>query len=123
MILPPMILLRFPSLLFCFILAAIPGRADVFAKIEASFNITGLVTDPFDYTLTDVRVQIVQPDGVTNSFLAFFAGGTTWRVRHTPIMSGVYQVTGVTLNGQAISVSNLQPPTWTVAGTPTSPGY
>ncbi len=103
--------------------ALISTRADLFPKIEASFAVTNLVTDPFDYAATDVRVQIAQPNGATNSLPAFFDGGTTWRVRHAPPIGGVYQVVGVTMNGAPVAVSNLQPVSWTVAGTPFSPGY
>src|SRR5206468_11075063 len=63
-------------------------------KIEASFSITNSISDPFDYTVADVRVQIVQPDSSTVSLPAFFDGGTTWRVRHTPFAPGQYAVTG-----------------------------
>jgi hypothetical protein len=94
-----------------------------FPKIEASFNINNLATDPFDYTMTDVRVQIVQPDATTVLLPAFFDGGTTWRVRHTPTMAGVYNISGVMLNGSPLPVSNLQPASWTVAGFPVSAGY
>ncbi len=94
-----------------------------YPKIEASFNITSLATDPFDYTVTDVRVQILQPDKSTISLPAFFDGGTTWRVRHTPTMAGTYSVSGVTLNGSPISVTGLTPSSWTVTGFPTSAGY
>jgi hypothetical protein len=94
-----------------------------YPKIEASFNITNLATDPFDYTVTDVRVQILQPDKSTISLPAFFAGGTMWRVRHTPTMAGTYSVSGVTLNGGTISVTGLTPSLWTVTGFPTSAGY
>jgi Domain of unknown function (DUF5060) len=94
-----------------------------YSKIEASFNITNLVTDPFDYTVTDVRVKILQPDNSTATLPAFFDGGTTWRVRHMPTMPGTYSVTGVTLNGLAFPVVNLQPASWTVAGPPTGTGY
>jgi len=94
-----------------------------YSKIEASFNITNLATDPFDYTVTDVRVQILQPDNSTVSLPAFFDGGTTWRVRHAPAMAGTYSVSGVTLNGAPLSASNLQPISWIVAGPPTSAGF
>ena len=94
-----------------------------YSKIEASFNITSLATDPFDYTVTDVRVQILQPDNSTVSLPAFFDGGTTWRVRHTPTMAGTYNISGVTMNGSPLSVSNLQPTSWTVAGSPVDAGY
>src|SRR6266436_6272782 len=63
------------------LLAAVPAittstRGDSYPKIEASFSITNLATDPFDYTVTDVRVQILQPDSSTLSLPAFFDGGT-----------------------------------------------
>jgi hypothetical protein len=94
-----------------------------YAKLEASFNITNLTTDPFDYTVTDVRVQIHQPDNSTVSLPAFFNGGTTWLVRHTPIMAGTYSVSGIRLNGSPLTVSNLQPASWTAAGPPTDAGF
>ena len=94
-----------------------------YPKIEASFNITSLTTDPFDYMVTDVRVQILQPDSTVISLPAFFDGGTTWRVRHTPTLAGVYSVQGVTLNGAPRSVANLQPASWTIAGSPTDAGF
>jgi hypothetical protein len=103
-------------------LTKIPAQG-TYPKIEASFNITNLTTDPFDYTVTDVRVQILQPDNSTVLLPAFFDGGTTWRVRHTPTMAGIYSVLGVTLNGSPLSVASLQPASWTVAGSPTDPGF
>ena len=48
------------------------ASADVYSKMEASFSISNLATDPFDYAQTDVRVQITQPDSTTNSLPAFF---------------------------------------------------
>jgi hypothetical protein len=108
----------------CLLLGLAPSAlADVYPKIEASFSITNLSTDPFDYTMTDVRVQILQPDATTLSLPSFFDGGTLWRVRHTPTLPGLYHVTGVSLNGQPLAVSNLQPSSWTVGGAPTSPGF
>ncbi len=91
--------------------------------IEASFSVTNLTTDPFDYTVTDVRVQILQPDNAIVSLPAFFDGGTTWRVRHTPMMAGVYSISSVTMNGTSLAVANLQPTSWTVAGPPTDAGF
>ncbi len=100
-----------------------PANAAVYPKIEASFNLAGLATDPFDYTVTDVQVQITQPDSSVVSLPAFYDGGTTWKVRHTPPIAGLYSVTGVTLNGSPAATSNLQPTTWTVAWPTVSPGY
>jgi len=94
-----------------------------YSKLEASFNITNLATDPFDYTVTDVRVRILQPDNSAVLLPAFFDGGTIWRVRHMPAMAGTYAVTGVTLNGSSLSVNNLQPGSWIVAGPPTDAGF
>jgi hypothetical protein len=116
-------ILRLVTFCGCCLANLAPGQGAAYSKIEASFNITGLATDPFDYTVTDVRVQIVQPDSSVASLPAFFDGGTTWRVRHTPMAPGLYQVNGVTLNGQPLSVSNLQPPSWLVSGLPTGPGF
>jgi hypothetical protein len=114
----PLIILM--ALLFS--LTKIPAQG-TYARIEAAFNVTNLTTDPFDYTATDVRVQIRQPDDSTVSLPAFFDGGTTWRVRHTPALAGIYSVSNVTLNGTLLSVSNLQPASWTVAGSPTAAGF
>jgi hypothetical protein len=111
-------------LALCALLAtAASSPADAYPKIEASFSISNLATDPFDYALTDVRVRISQPDGITNSLPAFFDGGTTWRVRHTPALPGLYQVAEVTLNGQPITPVSLQPASWTISGLPTGPGF
>ena len=108
--------------LFC-LLAPLAVRAAVYPSIEGSFNITSLATDPFDYTVTDVRVQIQKPDSSIISLPAFYDGGTTWRVRHTPTNTGVYTITGVTMNGSPFGVSNLQPLSWTVSGRPVGRGY
>jgi hypothetical protein len=94
-----------------------------YSKIEASFNITNLTTNPFDYTVTDVRVRMLQPDGATVSLPAFFDGGTTWRVRHMPTMAGNYSISGISMNGSSLSVGNLQPSSWIVAGPPTGAGF
>jgi len=97
-----------------------------YPKLEASFNVTGVSTNPavlFDYTQTDVRVTIVQPDISTVVLPAFYDGGTTWRVRHTPTLAGTYRISGITLNGSAISVGDLQPGSWAVVGPAVDPGF
>ncbi len=95
----------------------------VYPRIEASFSIGNLATDPFDYAATDVQVQIAQPDGTTISLPAFFDGGTRWRVRHTPAYLGIYLVSAITLNGQPATISNLEPANWNVTGWPSSAGF
>jgi hypothetical protein len=93
-----------------------------YPKIEASFTVNTVIADPFDYS-NDVRVLMVQPDASTISLPVFFDGGTTWRVRHTPTMAGLYSISNITLNGSPLSFSNLSPASWTVTGFPTSPGF
>jgi hypothetical protein len=116
--------MRFAVLLIACLVICQPGAfAQSYPKIEASFSITNLSTDPFDYTVTDVRVQIQQPDSTVVSLPAFFDGGTTWRVRHTPALPGLYQISGITLNNQPKTVSSLQPGSWIVSGSPNGPGF
>ena len=93
-----------------------------YPKIEASFLVNTPIADPFDYS-NDVRVLIVQPDSTRVSLPAFFDGGTTWRVRHTPTMAGIYGISNITLNGSPLAFNNLQPSSWTVTGFPTGAGY
>ena len=93
-----------------------------YPKIEASFTVATPITDPFDYS-NDLRVLIVQPDSTMVSLPAFFDGGTTWRVRHTPTLPGVFSISNITLNGSVLSYANLQPASWTVTGFPSGAGY
>jgi hypothetical protein len=94
-----------------------------YPRLEASFTISGLATDPFDYAATDVKVKIAGPDNTTNTLPAFFDGGSTWRVRYTPMAQGTFALTAVTLNGFPVSVGGLQPSSWNVTGQPFSPGF
>ena len=113
-------------LALCFVARPCAGQGATYPRIEASFNIAGLSTSQavlFDYTQTDVKVTITQPDSSQVVLPAFYDGGTTWRVRHTPTMPGNYQVGGVALNGSPITVSNLQPTNWNVTGFPSGAGY
>ena len=94
-----------------------------YSRIDASFNLPGLITDPFNYEVTDVKVDILQPDATTFTVSAFFDGGTTWRVRHLPTMPGTYSITAIRLNGTNAAFSNLTPTNWVVSGFPTGAGY
>jgi hypothetical protein len=113
--------------LVAFLAVPLAGAQNIlYPKIEASFNVTGLSTNPvvlFDYTQTDVEVTLLQPNSNTITLPAFYDGGTLWRVRHAPAMPGAYSVSKITLNGAPVSVANLQPASWLVAGQPTDPGY
>ncbi len=96
----------------------------IYPRLETAFSIPDLTTDPFDYEKTDVRVRIRAPKGQTLSIPAFFDGGSTWRVRHTPSAPGSYSVTGITLNGQVVR-SAVAPSKWDVKAVPNSklPGF
>jgi hypothetical protein len=94
-----------------------------YSRIEASFNLPSLATDPFNYEVTDVKVDILQPDATTITLSAFFDGGTTWRVRHMPTLPGTYSITDIRLNGTTAAFSNLTPTNWIITGFPTSVGY
>jgi len=98
-----------------------PSRAATYARAESSFEIPGLASDPFDFEATDVRVRIVGAGGDAFQLPAFFDGGSTWRVRHTPPSPGRYRLTQVTLNGRALNVA-LHPSAWIVSGA-SKPGF
>ncbi|PWU10117.1 MAG: hypothetical protein C5B50_26125 [Verrucomicrobia bacterium] len=110
----------------CVLVRASSGQGVIYPKIEATFNVTGISTNPavlFDYSQADVEVSISQPDSSTVVLPAFYDGGTTWRVRHAPTNAGNYQITGITLNGSAAATSNVQPTNWVVTGFPAGAGY
>lgn len=107
----------------CLVWVALGSLAQSYPRLDAAFNLSGVATDPFDFTATDVRVQIALPDASALSLPAFFDGGMSWRVRHTPRTAGTYQITGITLNGAPVVYTGLTVTNWTVAGPPTGPGY
>ncbi len=109
--------------LLCGLLRHASAQNVTYSKIEAAFSLPAITANQFDYTSNDVRVLITQPDTTTVLLPAFFDGGTTWRVRHTPLMPGTYSVTGVTLNGATVTPASLLPASWNVAGPAISPGY
>ena len=84
--------------------------------IEASFELPQVRGNPFDFTQNDVMVKIIQPDGSGVTIPAFFDGGQTWRVRHTPNMSGKYAIGAVTLDGRDVEPLNLHPSEFSVDG-------
>ena len=87
-----------------------------FAKVEAAFEWPSFTGDPFDYRSHDVRVAVKTPDAKTILLPAFFDGGTTWRVRHTPDMPGVYRIVGILDNGKKLKL-RAQPQRWNVGAT------
>jgi hypothetical protein len=110
----------------CLLAAASSAQNLAYPKLESSFTVSGLSTSQavlFDYAQTDIKITITQPDLSSLVLPAFYDGGTTWRVRHTPTMAGAYQIARITLNGSPLSVSGLTPTSWNVTGFPTAPGY
>ncbi len=88
-----------------------------YARLETTFSIPDLKTDPFDYEQTDVRVQVRRVGGATVSMPAFFDGGTTWRARLAPLSAGRYAVSAITLNNRVLEVA-ASPRQWNVASVP-----
>jgi hypothetical protein len=111
------------ALLASLLLASARSHANSYHRLEAAFNLPGIATDVFDYLATDVTVQWRLPDNTTLSLPAFFDGGTTWRVRHTPRVAGPYSITGVTLNGSTVSASWRTATNWVIEDPATGPGY
>jgi hypothetical protein len=96
--------------------------AGTYPMIEASFELPQVHGNPFDFAQNDVMVKIVQPDGSGVTIPAFFDGGQTWRVRHTPNMPGKYTIGAVTLNGRHAEPLKLQPSEFSVEGV-SRPGF
>ena len=92
-----------------------PRTTRSFAKIETQFQIPNFSGDAFDFTKNDVRAEIRLPDGKSLSLPAFYDGGQTWRVRHTPGVAGRYAVAALTLNGQKLN-AKAEPQGWIVNG-------
>jgi hypothetical protein len=90
--------------------------AGTYPMIEASFELPQVRGNPFDFSQNDVMVKIIQPDGSGVTIPAFFDGGQTWRVRHTPNMSGKYAIGAVSLDGRDVEPLNLHPSEFSVDG-------
>ncbi len=93
-----------------------------FEKIEASFELPQVHGNPFDYLSNDVEVTLTAPEAREIKLPAFFDGGQTWRVRHTPDSAGKYSITSVTLNGADANAQQLSPKSFVVAGS-LAPGF
>ncbi len=94
----------------------------VYPKAEIALEIPDVQGNPFDYTENDVLLTITRPDQSSVRVPAFFDGGTTWKVRYTPDMTGRHAITAVTLNGKAIQPSKMEPREFQVTGAPL-PGF
>jgi hypothetical protein len=85
-----------------------------YPRIETTFIVPNLNSDPFDYEKTDVRVRFRRVGGATVTVPAFFDGGTTWRARHTPQLVGRYVAGTITLNNRVLDVQ-ATPRQWNVS--------
>ena len=83
------------------------ATAGTYTKIEASFDLPQVQGNPFDDLTNDVQVTFTAPDETQIKLPAFFDGGHTWRVRHTPDAAGQYSIVSVTLNGADANPGNL----------------
>jgi hypothetical protein len=93
--------------------APLRNDANISSRLETTFSIPNLKSDPFDYQKTDVRVQFRRDDGPIRTIPAFFDGGTTWRARHMPMVEGHYVVEAITLNNRVLDV-RARPHQWNV---------
>ncbi|MGN6556101.1 MAG: DUF5060 domain-containing protein, partial [Verrucomicrobiota bacterium] len=115
--------LRRGAAFLVFVLTTLHAVANSYPRLEAAFTLAGIASDPFDYAATDIKVQWRLPDNSTRSLPAFFDGGTTWRVRHTPTAAGQYAITGVTFNGSSIAFTALTATNWLLSGPANGAGF
>ena len=109
--------------ILCLFCAAMVSAQPTYPRLNGAMSISTLGSaNPYDFTQVDVRVALQQPDGSVFTIPAFYDGDTTWRIRHTPTMPGIYTAQSVTLNGQPLSVA-VVPSTWNVTGIPTGRGF
>ena len=97
---------------------AAPASKGTYPHFEATFGLTGITGNPFDFTQNDVKVTFARPDGKSIRLPAFFDGDQTWRVRCTPDVPGRYQLRAITLNGQPVQAV-ATPAEFVVTGDPT----
>ncbi len=116
-----MVTRRLWPLFACAVLCA-GAHARSYARIEASFALPELAGNPFDHTANDVRVVVTDPAGGQVSLPAFYDGGSTWRVRHTPSRPGRHTLGPVTRQGQPLAGVRLEPAAVDVAERPV-PGF
>ncbi len=93
------------------------GRGS-YAKIEGSFQLKDVKSDPFDFEHTAVVVTLKKSDGGKVDVPAFYDGANTWKVRYTPMSAGKITVEKVKLNNEVAREEKLEPKEWTVSGEP-----
>lgn len=99
-----------------------PQSRGRYARVEVSFELSGLRGNPFDFTENDVQVSLQAPDGRRLRVPAFYDGEQTWRARWAPDMPGRYVVAGVTVNNAPAEPIKLDRREIEVSG-PVGPGF
>lgn len=89
--------------------------------IESSFDVPGIVGNPYDFAENDVKATLRQSDGTTIVLPAFF-DGSAWRIRHAPMKSGKYELLSITRNGVAASPKRFEPKPF-IVDRPAARGY
>lgn len=79
--------------------AAPPTGRGVGPRLEFAFELPRVQGNPFDYTANDVQATFRAPDGRELTRPAFYDGGTTWRARLSPDVTGDWRLAKVTLKG------------------------
>jgi hypothetical protein len=87
-----------------------------YPRQEIVFTLANITENPFDYTQNDVQVTIRLPKGEEATFPAFFDGGSTWRVRYTPMQKGVHRVVHITRNKVVVKPKEIATNTFNVQG-------
>jgi hypothetical protein len=93
------------------------ASAGTLPRIETRFELPDVKGNPFDFETNDVQVTLASPDGKTITLPAFFDGGTTWRVRHTPTVAGKWTIHSIMLNGKEARPRTIEPREFNVTGT------
>jgi len=96
--------------------------AGVYPKTEITLELPDVKGNPFDFTENDVVATITKPDRSSVRIPAFFDGGSTWKVRYTPDMTGRHSVSAITLNGKPVQPAKIEPREFQVTGSPL-PGF
>jgi Domain of unknown function (DUF5060)/Cellulase (glycosyl hydrolase family 5) len=100
--------------------SALPASAQYgrYPMAETVFHLKQVSGNPFDATENDVEVTFKEANGSSVTVPAFYDGGDTWKARYSPLYPGTLRATGITRNGQSVSLSasGAAPAQFTVGG-------
>lgn len=83
-------------------------RAEAFTMIESTFDVPGVMGNPYDFAENDVKVAVREPDGGTITLPAYF-DGAAWHVRHAPTKAGKYEIVSISRNGVDVKPQRIEP--------------